>query len=47
MNEEKLPPEVAVERLKTEHLSKPRNVLPAKEDFVKEKIKKIGYIPIC
>ena len=29
MNEGKLPPEVPVEKLKTEHLSKPRNTLLA------------------
>ena len=34
MNEGKLPPEVLVEKLKTEHLSKPRNTLLA-DVFIK------------
>jgi len=43
MSEGNLPPELAVERLKAEHLSKSRSILPAKEDFVKEKIKNRIY----
>jgi len=34
MNEGKLPPEVPVEKLKTEHLSKPRNSLLAKAFYL-------------
>jgi len=34
MNEGKLPPEVPVEKLKTEHLSKPRNSLLAKSFYL-------------
>ena len=38
MNEGKLPPEIPVEKLKTEHLSKPRNTLLADVFY------KVGFI---